>query len=162
MGALKLRAEDDEDMRMIAACLQDALAPLSDMEFAAADRRFVMILNRFCWENCPETADMPAVTPDDVALGQQCGSYERVNCAVVFSNVDTVRRRGFEPGERGRVLELLTMEVESAPDKMAVTMLFAGDTAIRLEGAGISCRIGDIGEPWPTQWRPYHPADDAA
>jgi len=160
MGALKLRAEDSEDLRVIAACLQDALAPLSDMEFAAADRRFVMIVNRFCWESCSETADMPTVAPD-IALAGQCGTYERVNCAVVFNDIETVRRRGFEPGERGRVLELLTMEVEDTPGRMAVTMLFSGDTAIRLEGAHISCRIGDIGEPWPTQWRPYHPADDA-
>jgi hypothetical protein len=33
---------------------------------------------------------------------------------------------------------------------------------IRLEGAGITCRLKDLGEPWPTRWRPRHTAGDAA
>jgi hypothetical protein len=159
MTTLKLRTEDAEDLRVIAACLQDALIPLSDTEFQSADRRFLLIANRFCWENCSDAAEEPAPDP---ALGPQCGAYERVNCAIVFDNVDTVRRRGIDQGERGRILELLTMEIEEHGDRMAVTMLFAGGAAIRLEGGRISCRVGDLGDPWPTQWRPSHPAGDAA
>lgn len=163
-GGLKLRAEDAEDLRIIAACLQDALIPLSDCEFVPANRRFLLVANRFRWENCNETADMPfvptAATPAyDPALAGACSSYERVNCAICFDNVNQVRRRGFDQRNRGQILELLTMEVETSPDGSgkAVVLLFAGDAAIRLEGDRISCLVGDIGEPWPTQWRPHHP-----
>ena len=63
-----------------------------------------------------------------------------------------------QPLPRWRRAEIL----DRAADRMAVTMLFAGGAAIRLEGAQIKCRVSDIGEPWPTQWRPNHPIDDAA
>ena len=167
-GGLKLRARDAEDLRVIAACLQDALIPLSDCEFVPDNKRFVFVANRFRWENCDETADMPFVptsaTPaDDPAFAEACSSYERVNCAIRFDNVTNVRRRGFDQRNRGQILELLTMEVETASDGSgkAVVLLFAGDAAIRLEGDHISCLVGDIGEPWPTQWRPHHPDSPA-
>jgi len=163
-GGLKLRAQDAEDLRIIAACLQDALIPLSDCEFAPDSRRFLFVANRFRWENCDETADMPFVptsasSADDPAFAEACSSYERVNCAICFDNVTHVRRRGFDQRNRGQILELLTMEIESGANGTgkAVVLVFAGGSAIRLEGENISCRVGDIGEPWPTQWRPHHP-----
>jgi hypothetical protein len=167
-GALKLRAEDAEDLRVIAACLQDSLISLSDVKFDANDHRFVLVANRFRWENCSESADMPVHSgdgdpvPDPVFAA--CANYERVNCGICFENVAQVRRRGFDPRDRGRILELLTMEVESgaAGGGSAVILVFAGGAAIRLEGENITCRVGDIGDPWPTQWRPYHPADQTA
>jgi hypothetical protein len=55
------------------------------------------------------------------------------------------------------MLELLSMRVEAG----AVTLEFAGDAALRLEGARITCRLSDVGDPWPTQWRPRHPGDGA-
>jgi hypothetical protein len=65
---LKLRAEDDEDLGVISACLQDALIPLSDMEFLAAEMRFAFVANRFRWENClprlrSTSPSAPAATP---------------------------------------------------------------------------------------------------
>jgi len=154
---LKLRAEDPEDLRVIAACLQDALVPLSDIHFQEAERRFILVANRFRWENCPDLPELPA------GGELECGSYERVNCGILFDNVTAVRRRGLDQRDRGRILELLTMEVEVADDnRMAVVMLFAGGAAIRIEGSAIKCRISDIGEPWPTQFRPNHPDDAIA
>jgi hypothetical protein len=34
--------------------------------------------------------------------------------------------------------------------------LFSGDAAIRLEADRIDLLIRDLGEPWPTPWRPEH------
>ncbi|HEX9463353.1 MAG TPA: DUF2948 family protein [Alphaproteobacteria bacterium] len=156
---LKLRAEDEEDLRVIAACLQDALIPLSDIHFQEAEQRFILVANRFRWENCP---DLPEAPPRDSGDGIDCSNYERVNCGILFENVSTVRRRGLDQRDRGRILELLTMDIEANDGHMAVVMLFAGGAAIRLEGPSIKCRISDIGEPWPTQFRPSHSSDDAA
>jgi hypothetical protein len=169
-GRLKLRAEDEEDLRVIAACLQDALIPLSDIHYLDSDHRFVMVANRFRWENCDveilaESAvrTIQALPNENADAGLDgCSNYERVNCGILFDNVTAVRRRGLDQRDRGRILELLTMEVEVNNGRMAVVMLFAGGAAIRLEGQDIKCRVSDIGEPWPTQWRPNHPLDDDA
>lgn len=156
-GPLKLRTEDAEDLDIVSACLQDAIVPLSDMEYLPEERRFVLVVNRFRWENCPETADMPAGTPArgmaDVSFADGAGAYERVNCGVAFDGVEAVRRRGLDRRDRTRMLELLSMRVEPG----AVTLEFAGDAALRLEGSRITCRLSDVGDPWPTQWRPRHP-----
>ncbi|MEE8562657.1 MAG: DUF2948 family protein, partial [Alphaproteobacteria bacterium] len=48
---LKLRAVDAEDFAVLGACLQDALVPVQDMRFLGEENRFVMVANRFCWEN---------------------------------------------------------------------------------------------------------------
>ncbi len=170
---LKLRAEDEEDLRVIAACLQDALIPLSDVQFVDAEQRFLMVANRFRWENCPDLPELPPEASDDPASGHNgtppdiafagCSTYERVNCGIMFDHVTAVRRRALDQRDRGRILELLTMDIESGADGCnAVVMVFAGGAAIRLEGKNITCRISDIGEPWPTQWRPVHPTDDAS
>lgn len=153
---LRLKATDAEDFRIIAACLQDALIPVGDMKFEAPAREFVLVANRFRWENCEDTWEaepVPAAEPVDPAFAP-CNSYERVNCGVHFAGVENVRRRGLDQRERGRVLELLTIEAHPG----AIVMVFAGDAAIRLEGPHIACLMQDIGDPWPTQWRPRHPA----
>jgi hypothetical protein len=158
---LKLRTEDAEDLDIVSACLQDAIVPLGEMEYVPGEKRFVLVANRFRWENCAETADMPAADPAipavaDAAFATGCRTYERVNCGVAFDGVEAVRRRGIDPRERARMLELLSMRVEAD----AVTLEFAGKAALRLEGARITCRLSDLGDPWPTQWRPRHPGDD--
>jgi hypothetical protein len=65
-----------------------------------------------------------------------------------------VRCKGLDQKDRGKVLELLTIDAQDG----AVTMVFAGDAKLRLEGKAIACLMRDLGEPWPTQWRPRHSA----
>ena len=84
--------------------------------------------------------------------------YVQSKCGICFEGVNAVRRKGFSLQERGRILELLTIECEGD----GVVIVFAGGAMIRLEGAGITCRLKDMGEPWPTRWRPNHPAGDVA
>ncbi len=159
---LKLRAEDAEDYAVVAACLQDALVPVGEMQFLADERAFVLVANRFRWENCSEAFDSPpAPQPqEDVpdAMFVACQAYERVNCALRIDGVAHVKRRGFDPKDRARVLEIL--HIGTAPG--AVELLFAGDAAIRLEGEALVCRLQDMGEPWPTLWRPRHASQDDA
>jgi hypothetical protein len=163
---LRLRAEDAEDLRIIAAVLQDALVTMSDMEFLSGDHCFALVANRFRWENC-DVADQAAPPPvqpiadtngyEDPAFAP-CSSYERVNCGIRFDGVDHVRCKGVDRGDRGQILELLTFQID--PD--AVTLVFSGGAAVRLEGHAITCHLQDLGEPWPTTWRPQHPVTDSA
>ncbi len=159
---LKLRAHDAEDLRALAACLQDALVPLADVAYLKAEKRFVMVANRFMWERGARPAPVPA--PEPVEASAEAGadarfdeaeagsiSY-RVNCAVTFDRVRNVGFRGLDPREKDQILNLLTIELGPG----AVRLVFAGGGAIRLEVRDIRCHLEDVGEPWPTHWRPNH------
>ena len=53
-GGLKLRAVDAEDLRVLAAVLQDALVPLGDIAYQKRQKRVVLVANRFLWEDQTE------------------------------------------------------------------------------------------------------------
>ncbi|GAB4236433.1 MAG: DUF2948 family protein [Kiloniellaceae bacterium] len=161
---LKLRAHDPQDMDVVAALLQDALVPLGDMKFLPGEKRFVLVANRFRWHGDPEEDARPAV-PEALVEGEDVAfdddgqpPYERVNSGLCFDKVTRVRYRGMKPGGNDEILNLLTI----TSDPRAVTLIFAGDAAIRLEVEAIRCHLEDIGQPWPTRWRPQHDADTGA
>ena len=144
-AALKLRAEDAEDLAVISACLQDALVPVRDLAYVPQDRTFLLVANRFRWEN--------GLSP---APGEAC--YERTLCGITFSEVAAVAYNGFRRTEDSRILSLLAIRLEDR----AVHLEFSGGATIRLEVARILCLATDLGEPWPTQWQPRHDADERA
>ncbi len=144
-AALKLRAEDAEDLAVISACLQDALVPVRDLAFVREDRTFLLVANRFRWEG--------GLRPGSGEVGHQ-----RTLCGVSFSEVTAVAYSGFRRSEAGRILSLLAIRSASG----AILLEFSGGAAIRLEVARVLCHARDIGEPWPTQWQPRHDADEPA
>jgi hypothetical protein len=137
-GRLKLRAEDEEDLAVISAMLQDSLIPVEDMYFLADEKRFVMVVNRFRWES-------------------EQGARERTLTGLCFSDVAAAKVSGFSRAEGERILEVLALR---AGDGM-VQFDFAGGERLRLEVGRLLCHVEDIGEPWPTQWRPSHPGDES-
>jgi hypothetical protein len=141
---LKLSALDGDDLGVISAAVQDALVAVRDCVLFKDERRFVLLLNRFRWEADP-TVDTP---------------YSRTHSALVFNEVRAVRHHNIPLGEPDRMLELLavTLDGEGENDR-SVTLRFAADRAIRLEIGRLACHLGDVGEPWPTPWKPAHPAD---
>lgn len=155
---LKLRAHDPADMDVVAALLQDALVPQADMTYLAREKRFVMVANRFRWHGDPTEDSLPSAPPpqpegEDAAFaGDDEPPFERVNSGLRFDKVRRVRYRGIKPGGKDEILSLLT--IDSRPD--AITLIFAGDAAVRLEVEAIRCHLEDIGQPWPTRWRPQH------
>ncbi|NIA70839.1 DUF2948 family protein [Pelagibius litoralis] len=165
---LKLRAHDPEDMDVVAALLQDALIPQADMAFLAKEKRFVMVANRFHWPKGLGDAEArsapsqpaPEASPEgeDVSFDDSGDPppFERVNSGICFDKVERVRYRGMSPGDKDEILSLLTITSEPR----AITLLFSGDAAIRLEVEAVRCHLEDIGLPWPTRWRPEHGAED--
>jgi len=155
---LKLRAIDDEDLAVLAACLQDALVPAHDMRYLAGENRFVLVANRFCWERLPGMGLEGAGTADPEA-----GPFERVHCGLTIEHVRRVQSRGFPDagtGDSEKLYEVLTILAEPAgADGAVLTLVFAGDAAVRLEVERIEVLAGDVGEPWPTLWRPHHALD---
>lgn len=136
-ATLKLRAEDEEDLAVFSACLQDALAPVGDMEWLREEKRFVMVVNRFRWE-CKD---------------EPC---ERILAGICFDEVEDVKVQGFSRAERTRILELLALRRQGD----AVVFEFAEGARLRLATPRIRAVIEDLGEPWPTRWRPRHPIDE--
>jgi hypothetical protein len=139
-GKLKLSALDADDLGVISAAVQDSLVAVRDCAFLAGESRFVLLLNRFRWEADPtvETA------------------YWRTHSALVFNAVRAVHHHKIPLKEPDRVLELLAVRLESPG---TAVLRFAADRAIRLEIDRLACHLGDVGEPWPTPWKPAHPAD---
>lgn len=138
---LKLRAEDPEDLAVLSAILQDALVSVGEMAYLPDEHRFVMIANRFRWE-------------PDVGGGRR--DFERVMCGLRVDGVRSVGRRGIDRRDAERLLVLLAIRAEDG----ALLFQFAGGSTIRLDVEHILCHLDDLGEPWPTRWRPRHPLDD--
>jgi hypothetical protein len=146
-GPLRLRAEDADDLAVIAACLQDALVPVRDLAFDRDARTFILVANRFRWE----------VPPRELT---DTSRFERVLCGVAFDEVDAVAYRGFHRNEEDRILSLLTIQPAGAPPEAAILLEFAAGATIRLSVSQIRCRAHDFGTPWPTLWQPGHELDE--
>ena len=140
---LKLRAEDDEDLAVISAILQDGLVAVSEMAWLPEEKRFVLVANRF-------RGELPAIDPRR--------KPERRMAGLRIDGVTSVQRRGFHPREADRLLVLLALRAGPG----ALYLDFAGGSSIRLEVDQILCHLDDFGEPWPTQWQPRHPVEDDA
>src|ERR1700733_2859449 len=113
-GALRLRAEDADDLEVLSAVLQDALVAVGEMIFIAAERRFVLVANRFRWEPAG------AVPRAD---------FERCLSGLRIDAVNAVQRRGFSPRAVDRFLVLLALRAGDG----AIHLDFAGGAGIRLE-----------------------------
>jgi hypothetical protein len=138
--ALRLRAEDEEDLAVISAILQDALVAVGDMAFVAEDRRFVLMASRLKRE----------------AAGD---ALARVRCGLRFDAVEAVRRQRVTPRDADRILVLLAIRRDADG---ALRIDFAGGAALRLEVDRILCHLEDLGEPWPTRQAPRHPVEGGA
>ncbi|MFN4283911.1 MAG: DUF2948 family protein [Alphaproteobacteria bacterium] len=141
---LRLKAVDGEDLAVLSAFLQDALVAVGDIAYRPEERRFLLVANRFRWEA------MPCEEESELGDGD---CFERVHSGLRFENVAAVKSRGLDALDAAQLLELLAIEAEQG----AYTLVFAGDVAIRVEVAAPLCFLEDIGEPWPTKWRPKHP-----
>ncbi len=146
---IRLRAEDGEDLRIVSACLQDAILPIGDMGFLPDEKRFVMVVNRFRWES----ADRPR--PGPTADDDHLMPFERVHCGVCVEGVSGVRLRGIDVRDRAQILELLSLEMVEG----GIALHFAGGGCVRLDGAPWRLRLEDMGEPWPTDRKPSHTLD---
>lgn len=139
---LRLVAEDAEDLKVLSACLQDAVMKVGDIAFVPAQRRFAFVANRFVWECAPD---------------RRRGPFARVRAGAHFDDVKAVRQRHVRLDARDAVLELLSLRFEPGEDGAgAVTFDFSGGGAIRLEVESVNAGLSDLSTPWPTDRKPEH------
>jgi hypothetical protein len=139
---LRLRAVDAEDLSVIAACLQDALVPLSEMAYLADERRFMAAFTRFQRERAVDPGQPEGLTQSQSVL--------------VLHDILAVRFRGLDSRFGAVRFELLTLISEPAEDGLRITLLFAGDAAIQLDARTIAATLEDFGDPWPAITLPTH------
>ena len=136
---LKLIALDADDLSVISAHMQDAVAKVSDMAFLPAEKRFAMLLDRFDWIS---------------AVGE--GAPLRRRAGVHFDRVLNARVRGFKLSDKETRLNLLAVEfAEDDAPAGTVTLFFTADAAIQLDVECLEAAISDLGPVWPAE-RPRH------
>lgn len=141
VAPLKLYARGEEDINVISALLQDAVAQLGDMQFLADENRFVILFNRFCWER------------EDAAL--------RVRSAMQLANVVSIRQKKLNPARRDGVVSLLAVGFEAKTVPAGeICLHFAGGGEIRLAVEACEAILEDITAPWAAKARPAHNVDE--
>jgi hypothetical protein len=136
---LRLLAEDEDDLEVISAALQDAIAKVGDIEWDAKGRRFTLALNRYLWE-----------TPAGL-LGA------RVRAGLQFGSVLAVKSRNLRRDPPDAVIELLAVRFEpGASPGGAIRLAFAGGGDLELTVECVDAALADISAPWPTPSTPAH------
>ncbi len=139
---LKLLATSDEDLRVIAAHLQDAIVSVQDIANLKKNRIFLIQLNRFMWE--------------DVEKGV-FRKNKRIRTILKFDNVINISSKNINIKERKSFLEFLTIESNLLPDKSyEIKLIFSGDSVIKIKAELIDVTLDDQGSPWDTKTQPKH------
>ena len=145
--ALRLRAEAPEDLQVIAALVQDAVLPASEMRRLKSKRKFACLINRFRWE-------------DKVAAGRRGREFERVQSVLMIGDVLEVFQQGIDARDADTILSLLTLAFEPGEDGTGrLELVFAGDGAVALEVEALNVTLQDVTRPYvaPSRKAPSHP-----
>ncbi len=141
---LRMIAEDQDDLQVIAACLQDALVPLSGMDYDQETGSFQLIANRFCWECDPEVLEGDAF-------------YKRVPTGLAFQHVTEIKKKDLDMQNKSELVNLLTIQ---DGDTNCIHLVFSGGAEIRLTVDKISCHLKDMDEPYHTSNKPCHGSEE--
>lgn len=148
MEILKLIALDADDLSVVSAHLQDAVVRVGDIAYLPQYKRFAAILNRFDWARA--AANQP----------RRRAHNERRRAGLRFERVRGAKLQGIDLKAKDAVLSLLAIQYEQlVPDDPAglVTLIFAGNAAIRLDVECIEAEMKDLGGAWRARSKPDHP-----
>ncbi len=133
---LRLLAQDADDLAIISAAMQDAVAKVGDITYESRGRRLTIAFNRYCWES---------------------DGHVRVRSGLQLGGVMRVQARRIRRAAREAVLEVLavTFDEGDAPGGI-VTISCAGGGDLRAEVECVDAVLADVSEPWPTPRTPAH------
>ena len=139
---LKLLAISDEDLRVVAAHLQDAIVSIQEIVSLKKNRIFLIQLNRFMWE--------------DVEKGV-FRKNKRIRTVLKFDNVVSVTSKNINIKKDKKFLDFLTIESNLLPDKSyEIKLIFSGDAVIKIKTEVIDVTLDDQGSPWESKTQPKH------
>ena len=139
---LKLLGKNQEDLKVISAYLQDSVLIIKDTVFLKQNRTFVMIVNRFMWE--------------DVEKGV-FRQNKRIRCAVKFDEVIKVESKNINQKNKNKLLECLAIKCSAIFDETyKINIFFAGDGIITIISEVIEVTLHDLAKPWKVKHIPTH------
>jgi len=141
---IKLVALDEEDLAVISAHVQDAVVKAGEIEWSPSRKQLTLAMNRFAWERT-------------VGRRQRRETDQRRRSVLHFDRVEAVRSTGFAPGDNDAILSVLAVVFEEGEAPAGtVTVVCAGDAAIRLDVECIEAQLTDLGAAWSASMRPKH------
>jgi hypothetical protein len=139
--ALRLVAEDDADLKVISAAVQDAVLKAENIKYDSKRRRFTLEVNRFQWEDAPKR-----------------GAKTRVRALLAFDSVLGVKTRAVSKTDPDMVMSILsvTFEPDDEPPGGKVSILFSGDGELQLDAEALDVTLLDSEYEWATRHTPDH------
>ncbi len=139
---INLIGKNQDDLRIISAYLQDSIVTVKDIVFLKQNRTFVMIVNRFMWEDAEKIDSR---------------KNKRIRCAVKFEEVTKVESININQKNKNKPMECLAIECSASNDQTYKTMIFfAGNGIIALISETIEIVLQDLGKSWSTKHIPRH------
>ena len=139
---LKLIGKKPEDLKVISAYTQDSIVAIKDMIFLKKNRIFVMIVNRFMWE--------------DVEKGIY-RQNKRIRCAIKFEGILKVKSKKINQKNKNKRLECLAIECNEILGKNYEIIFFlSGGGIITLIAEFIEVLMRDLGVSWNVKHFPKH------
>ncbi|WP_405405069.1 DUF2948 family protein [Paracoccus sp. Ld10] len=131
---LALRAEDEDDLRILSSLVQDAVLTGTDVSHDRQARRLSLLLTRFRWEDATDART-------------QGRDYERVRAVLVIGDVMRVVSDGVGR-DADTVLSLLAIRWQAGEDGTGrLSLDFAGDGTIVADVECINLDLRDVTRP---------------
>ena len=139
---LKLIGKNEEDLKIISAYLQDSIAIIKDIVFLKKNRTFIMILNRFMWEDAEK------------GVFRQ---NKRIRCAIKFEEVIKVQSKNINQKNDNKPLEHLAIKSSLISGNLfKIKIFFSGGGIIVITSEVIEAFMNDLGKPWNVKHIPIH------
>ena len=139
---LKLIGKNQEDLKVISAYSQDSIVNVKDMVFLKENRTFIMITNRYMWEDVEKGAFR---------------KNKRIKCAIKFEEVLKVKSKKINQKNKNKLLECLTIECNLITDNnYDINFFFSGDSVITLVSEAIEVVLHDLGKARNVKYIPEH------
>ena len=139
---LKLIGKNQEDLKTISAYLQDSVIIVKDILFLKKNKIFLMILNRFMWEDAEKGVFR---------------KNKRIRCAVKFEEVIKVQSKNINQKNNKKPLEYLAIKSSFMSNNFfKIKIFFSGGGIITIASEVIEVSMNDLGKPWNVNYFPVH------
>ena len=139
---LKLIGKNQDDLKVISAYTQDSIVSVRDIVFLEKNRIFLMIVNRFMWE--------------DVEKGI-FRQNKRIRCAIKFEEILKAKSKKINQRNKNKNLECLAIKCNKIlNNNYEINFFFSGESMITLISEAVEVVMHDIGEPWIVKHVPKH------
>jgi hypothetical protein len=139
---LKLLANDEKDLKIFSAYLQDGVILTQDIKFLKKNKTLVCIFNRFMWEDAEHGVFR---------------ENRRIKSAIVFKSILRVKSKNINIKNKSRILEFLALESKKLKNNnYNLKLIFSGDAVISMEAEFIDSTLEDFSDSWITKYKPKH------